>query len=269
MRTTTTTALLGITGLLGSILTAMMWRQIGPVLGWEIEIISSLFMLLAAIVWLPIGLEAAGFELHAPVTRNPGHLPQAASAPAYTAEYSHADRQRLEEIYTDLSRLLSANGADGLKAGLWAQLSTLVETWNDQRQHQIDSEKLLELWRTTYDTSIAFHAALYGQDGIVKKAHLQNYRDEIAGVLQDSATITSQATDHTYLHQLQSGLNGFGVILQALSRARPLQDPHLSDLIIAAAARADVNFTNTAYMFQDWLSQANRRAVAANSALQH
>jgi hypothetical protein len=116
---------------------------------------------------------------------------------------------------------------------------------------------------------VHFHAALYGENGIVRRTDYLTYRDELAGVLKDSATPSAQVTDHTYLHQLQSGLNGFGVILQALSRAKPLRDPHLPDLIIAAAARADVSFTNTAYTFQDWLSQANRRALEARAALQH
>jgi hypothetical protein len=268
--TTTTTALLGVTGLLSSIAAAMTWRQLGPVLGWEIEIVSALFMLLAAIVWLPITAQAAGFQLHAPLTRIAGRRAPAVSTPLRVQGYSLADKGRLEAMYTELSRLLTANGANGAKEGLWAQLSTLVDSWTDQRQRQqqIDSEKLLALWRGAYDSSVNFHAALYGESGILKKEDYRNYRDEIAEVLKDSATPSAPVTDHTYLHQLQSGLNGFGVILQALSRAAPLQDPHLPDLIIAAAARADVSFTNTAYMFQDWLSHANRRVLAARDALQ-
>lgn len=270
MRTTTTTALLGIVGLLSSIAAAMMWRQLGPVLGWEIEIVSVLFMLLAAIVWLPIAAESAGFELHAPLTRIHKRLPQTASMPLRATGYSPADKSRLDVMYTDLSRLLTANGANGGQEGLWGQLSTLMETWNAQRQRQsqMDNERLLELWRATYDTSVNFHAALYGEAGLIKNKDYQNYRNEIAEVLKDSATPSAHVTDHTYLHQLQSGLNGFGVILQALSRAKPAADPHLPELIIAAAARADVNFTNTAHTFQDWLSQANRRALAAKDALQ-
>jgi hypothetical protein len=269
--TTTTTALLGVTGLLSSIAAAMTWRQLGPVLGWEIEIVSALFMLLAAIVWLPIAAHAAGFELHAPLTRAPRRQMPAIGMPLRVRGYSPTDKGRLEAMYTELSRLLTANGASGAKEGLWGQLSILVECWTDQRQRQqqIDSEKLLALWRSAYDSSLNFHAAVYGEGGLLKKEDYRNYRDEIAEVLKDSATPSAQVTDHTYLHQLQSGLNGFGVILQALSRAAPLQDPHLPDLIIAAAARADVSFANTAYMFQDWLSQANRRALAARDALQH
>lgn len=266
----TTTALLGIVGLLSSIVAAMMWRQLGPVLGWEIEIVSALFMLLAAIVWLPIAAEAAGFELHAPLTRIHKRQPQAASTPLRAARYSLADKGRLDTLYTDLSRLLTDHGANGGQEGLWGQLSVLIESWNDQRQrkNQMDSEQLLALWRATYDTSVNFHAALYGEGGLIKNKDYQNYGDEMAEVLKDSATLSAQVTDHTYLHQLQSGLNGFGVILQALARAKPLQDAHLQELIVAAAARADVSFTNTAHTFQDWLSQANRRALAARTALQ-
>lgn len=272
MRTTTTTALLGVTGFLSSVVAAMMWRQLGPVLGWEIEIVSALFMLLAAIVWFPIMAEAAGFELRAPLTRIHKWQQPLAAAPVLRAPaYSLADREKLTGMYMDVSRLMSLHGADGAKDGLWGRLTNLMDAWNDQRQqqNQMDTEKLLDLWRATYDTSIDFHTALYGQNGIVKKETNQNYRDELATVLKDSATPSAQVTDHTYLNQLQSGLNGFGVILQALSRAKPLQDPQLAELIIAAAARADVNFANTAYVFQDWLSQANRRAVAAKDALQH
>lgn len=271
MRATTTTALLGITGLLGSIVAAMMWRQLGPVLGWEIEIVSALFMLLAGVVWLPIAAEAAGYELHAPITRIHKWRPPVAEKPLRATGYSLADTERLNGMYMDISRLLSLNGAGGAKEGLWGQLVNLMDAWNGQRQqeHRTDSDKLLDLWRAAYDSSIDFHAALYGQNGIIKNEAYRNYSGEIAEVLQDSATPSAQITDHTYLHQLQSGLNGFGVILQALSRAKPLQDPQLTELIIAAAARADVNFANTAYMFQDWLSQANRRALAARDALQH
>ncbi len=70
----------------------MMWRQLGPVLGWEIEIVSALFMLLAAIVWLPIAAEAAGFELHTPLTRIHRGLPQVAGAPRATG-YSLTDKK--------------------------------------------------------------------------------------------------------------------------------------------------------------------------------
>lgn len=269
MRANTTTALLGLTGLLGSIVAAMMWRQLGPVLGWEIEIVSALFMLLAAIVWLPVSLESAGFVLRAPLTRRYRQAPQAVSTPVRAQAYSIADIQRLDSMYTEISRLLAAHGAGDAKDGLWGRLVILMDAWNDQRQQQVDSDRLLDLWRSTYDASIDFHAALYGADGIVKKEAYQNFKDELAEVLKDSATASAQITDHTHLHQLQSALNGFGVILQALSRAKPLQDPHLPDLIIAAAARADVNFANTAYTFQDWLSQASRRALAAKAALRH
>lgn len=268
MRITTTAALLGVTGLLSSIVAATMWRQLGPVLGWEIEIVSALFMILAVVVWFPIAAEAAGYELHAPVTRT--HKWQPHAAPLHTTGYSRADAEHLTNMYMDISRLMSLHGADSKKQGLWGRLVDLMDAWNDQRQHQhrMECDKLLDLWRAAYDTSIDFHAALYGPGGIVKNEIHQNYRDELAEVLKDSATPSAQVTDHTYLHQLQSGLNGFGVILQALSRAKPLQDPQLPELIIAAAARADVNFANTAYMFQDWLSQADRRALAAKDALQ-
>lgn len=272
MRTTTTTALLGVTGLFSSIVATTMWSQLDPVLGWEIEIVSALFMLLAAIVWLPIMAEAAGYELHAPLTRTyKWQQPQTAAVPVRAPIYSLADCETLTAMYMDVSRLMARNGADGAKEGLWGRLTTLMEAWNDQRQHQhqMECDKLLDLWRDAYDTSIAFQAALYGQNGVVKKEAHQNYRGELAAVLEDSATPSAQVTDHTYLHQLQSGLNGFGVILQALSRAKPLQDPQLPELIIAAAARADVNFANTAYAFQDWLSHTNRRALAAKNALEH
>lgn len=269
MRATTTTALLGVTGLLGAIMAAMLWRQLGPVLGWEIEITSALLVLLAAFIWLPIGLETAGFQLRTPLIRTDQRVRAAAVATPFHAGYSAADKERLNKLYAQLSRVFLENGADGAHNGLWGRLAALMEAWDAGRRHEMDSEKLLDLWRAAYDASLDFHTALYAEDGILRKEEHRNYKNELADILRDSATPTAQVTDHTYLHQLQSGLNGIGVLLQALARAKPLQDPHLAELIIAAAARTDVSFANTAYMFQDWLSQANRRALAAQAALQH
>lgn len=60
MRATTSFALLGLTGIAGSILTAMMRSQFEPALGWEIASLCALLMIPGAIVWIPIGLKFAG-----------------------------------------------------------------------------------------------------------------------------------------------------------------------------------------------------------------
>jgi hypothetical protein len=180
---------------------------------------------------------------------------------AATKYYSQADKEKLSDLYGELSQLLLSNGANGTGDGVYGAAAALSNEWGRQvgtSPGNLDLDKLNAEAQALQISMRDFYNALYGQAAIPKKAQYLPYSDELRAVLQDDKGTRP-------IDMLSTAAAGFNLVLEAVGKAGA--DPGRVEVVVRLSTSNVTSFANTLHTFQKWEFDANQRAQAAKKAL--
>jgi hypothetical protein len=175
--------------------------------------------------------------------------------------YSRIDKEKLSDLYGELSQLFLANGASGTGSGVYGAAATLGNDWNRQVETnpgKLDTEKLAAEAQALQFAMRDFYGAIYGENAIPKKAQYLPYGDELRAVLQDDKGTRP-------IEVLSVSAASFNVALEAIEKAKG--DVQMIEVTVRLALPRIADFHNSTSAFQGWEFEANKRAQAARKAL--
>jgi len=177
--------------------------------------------------------------------------------------YSTAERERLADLYSHLMKILLAHGGNGGGDGAFMALARLGNTWAQKRDSWtisgIDEGEIEALLKDANDKTGALWTEFYSANGLQHRAEYLASTAEIAEVLGDGTGVA--------LAKMQDKLNSFRRSIEAAMRAQTTGDKRLLEMNMGLTASSHSDYVQEIGRFQQWLSDANNRAVTARKEL--
>jgi hypothetical protein len=175
--------------------------------------------------------------------------------------YSKRNKSEIADALTDLTNVLNVAGEDILNNSqqihyAWGHQGTVVGFGKE-----MDTATLMSHIDAVEHSISAFHQALFGDGGVIKK--YRAYEDELNLVIQIQQNAPNSDPAGTLLRGIRALRNG----VSSIERAKSHNDQQLISAMLATVGLAHEIVSSGDNGFRSWLNQTRQRMVAARSSV--